>query len=131
MQWYLKVIQNYTNFSGRARRREYWMFSLFNFIIGFALGFIAGLIQGPQEVESFGIVDGIALLYGSFIFLPGLAVSIRRLHDTGRSGWWVLIAIIPGGAFLLIYYFVQDSQAGENKYGTNPKEDVAAYNTSY
>lgn len=131
MQWYLKVIQNYTNFSGRARRREYWMFALFNIIISFVLGLISGLIQGTQEVESFGIVDGIALLYGLFILLPSLAVSIRRLHDTGRSGWWVLIALVPVASLLLLYYFVQDSQAGENEYGANPKEAVAAYNTTY
>ena len=107
--YYIEVLKKYAVFSGRARRAEYWYFYLFNFLIGFVLALI-----------SEGILAGI---YSLGTLIPGLAVSVRRLHDTNRSGWWLLIGLIPFiGNIILIYFLAQDSQPGENKYGSNPKE---------
>ena len=117
MNWYLAVLKKYAVFDGRARRQEYWMFVLFNIIIAFGLGFIEGLVGGP------GVVG---LLYSLAVFIPGLAVSVRRLHDTNRSGWWLLIGLVPlVGAIVLLVFMVQDSQPGDNPYGPNPKTAAA------
>ncbi|MBD8068616.1 DUF805 domain-containing protein [Bacillus sp. PS06] len=113
MQWYLKVVKNYVGFDGRARRTEYWMFILFNFLIGLVLSLVEMLLDMPE------ILSG---LYSLFILLPSLAVLIRRLHDTGRSGWWFFISFVPLiGVIILIVFTCLDSQDGENKYGPNPK----------
>jgi uncharacterized membrane protein YhaH (DUF805 family) len=106
MKWYLKVLRQYFDFKGRARRKEYWMFVLFNIV--FSL--VASL---------FGIL---AVIYGVALFIPGLAVSVRRLHDVGKSGWWLLISLTVIGVFWLIYLSCIDSQQGSNKWGDNPKE---------
>lgn len=113
MNWYLEVMKKYAVFTGRAQRAEYWMFFLFNFIIAFVLGFIEGLVGGP------GILG---ILYSLVVLIPGIAVSIRRLHDTDRSGWWLLIGFVPLiGAIVLLVFMVQDSKPGENQFGANPK----------
>jgi uncharacterized membrane protein YhaH (DUF805 family) len=113
MSWYLAVLKNYAKFSGRARRTEYWMFMLFSLIISLVLAFIEGLL---------GSGGVLGLLYGLAVLVPSLAVSVRRLHDTGRSGWWLLIGLIPiVGVIVLIVFAVQDSNAGDNAYGPNPK----------
>lgn len=113
MEWYLKVLQNYVGFSGRARRKEYWMFVLFNFIAGIILGIIEAVIGLP------GILSG---LYSLAILIPSLAVVFRRLHDTGKSGWWILISLVPiAGSIILLVFMCLDSDAGTNKYGPNPK----------
>ena len=117
MNWYLEVLKKYAVFNGRARRKEYWMFALFNFIIVFVLGFVEGLAGGP------GVVG---MVYSLAVLIPGIAVSIRRLHDTDRSGWWLLIGLIPIiGAIVLIVFMVQDSKSEENQYGSNPKVAMA------
>ncbi len=121
MHWYIKVIKQYVNFSGRARRAEYWYFVLFNFLISLGLGFILGFVDALLGNNSSGI-NILSLIYSLVVFLPALSVSIRRLHDTGRSGWWLLIGLIPLiGTIVLIVFFAQDSEPGENKYGKNPK----------
>ncbi|WP_462408554.1 DUF805 domain-containing protein [Neobacillus sp. Marseille-QA0830] len=113
MDWYLKVIKNYTGFSGRASRQEYWMFTLFNFIFAAAIGFVEGLFDLPQFLSA---------LYTLAVLLPSLAVGIRRLHDTGKSGWWLLISLIPlVGGIVLLVFMCQDSYPNDNKYGPNPK----------
>ena len=117
MNWYLTVLKKYAVFSGRACRKEYWMFVLFSFIITFALGFIEGIAGiGPENVSF------LAIIYGLAVLIPGLAVSVRRLHDTNRSGWWLLIGLVPLiGAVVLLVFTVQDGQSGDNQYGPNPK----------
>ncbi|KAA0548517.1 DUF805 domain-containing protein [Bacillus sp. BGMRC 2118] len=113
MEWYLKVLKNYVGFSGRARRKEYWMFALFNAIVSILLA-IVEVITGLESM--------LTGLYSLAVLLPSLAVGVRRLHDTGRSGWWLLISLIPIiGAIVLLVFTVSDSQEGENKYGPNPK----------
>ena len=123
MNWYITVLKNYANFSGRARRSEYWWFTLINTIVSFTLGCAEGIVGVP------GIVSG---LYSLAVLIPGWAVIWRRLHDTGRSGWWIFINLIPCIGWIAFFVFlVQDSEPGSNQYGPNPKDpyddDPAAY----
>ena len=115
MEWYLKVLKQYADFKGRARRKEFWMFVLFNFLAGVVLSLV-------DRMFGINLFSGI---YGLFVFIPGLAVSIRRLHDIGKSGWMILIAFIPIIGFIwLIVLYATEGTYGENQYGPNPKEDV-------
>ena len=113
MEWYLKVVRdNYANFNGRASRQEYWMFFLFNMI--FAI-----VIIGIDIILGLGFLN---VIYSLVVMIPGIAVGIRRLHDIGKSGWMVLIVLIPCiGAFWLLYLMVQDSSPLDNEYGPSPK----------
>jgi len=117
MNWYLEVLKKYAVFTGRARRKEYWYFFLFNIIISFVLGLIEGLLgMFPEAHQSV-----LATLYSLAVLLPAIGVSIRRLHDTGRSGWWLLIGLIPIlGAIVLLVFMVQDSEPGDNRFGPSP-----------
>lgn len=108
MNWYLKVLQNYAVFSGRARRKEYWYFVLFNLIVTMILAIIDGLIHTSFS-QQYGI-DLLPTLYSLAVLIPSLAVSARRLHDTGRSAWWLLLMFIPIiGAIILLVFTVLDS----------------------
>lgn len=115
MEWYLKAVRNYAGFSGRARRREYWMFALFNAIIVFVLAMIDRVVFGADTP----VLSG---LYTLAVVIPSVAVAVRRLHDTGRSAWWLLVGLVPvvGGIILLVFYLL-DSDAGPNEYGPSPK----------
>ncbi len=105
MNWYLEVLKKYAVFSGRARRKEYWMFFLFHMIISIALGFIEGILGSSM----------LFYIYYLAVLLPSIAVGVRRMHDTGRSGWWLLLPLVN------LVFLVQDSQPTDNKYGPNPK----------
>lgn len=123
MNWYLEVLKKYAVFSGRARRKEYWFFVLFNIIISIVLAVIDGVTGSFSAEAGMGLLGGI---YTLAVLIPGLAVSVRRLHDTERSGWWLLIALVPLiGAIVLLVFMVQDSKPGQNQYGANPKEATA------
>jgi uncharacterized membrane protein YhaH (DUF805 family) len=126
MNWYLKVLKQYADFSGRARRTEYWMFALFNFlfiIVAMILDNILGLTVGDLPYGVFYILFVLAVL------IPGLAVSVRRLHDVGKSGWMYLIVLIPiVGSIWLLVLMVTDSDPGANEYGPNPKESYSVDN---
>lgn len=116
MDWYLAVLKQYAVFQGRARRKEYWMFFLFNFIASFVLGFVDGML-------------GIMLLgplYALAVLIPSIAVTIRRLHDTDRSGWWILIGLIPVVGIALLIFLCLEGTQGDNRFGANPKQDGAA-----
>src|SRR5215216_2263257 len=119
MSWYLEVLKKYAVFSGRARRKEYWMFFLISLLISAVLIAIDSLI-GTFSQTGFGLLQG---LYSLAVLIPSIAVTVRRLHDTGRTGWWILIGLIPviGGIVLLIF-MVLDSEPETNEYGPNPKE---------
>lgn len=119
MEYYIEVLKKYTVFDGRATRSEYWYFVLFNAIIYIALSFIAPIIFG-------GAGFLLALLYALGVLLPSIGVGIRRLHDTGRSGWWLLLSLIPFGGLVVLFFCTQDSQAGVNQYGPNPKENISS-----
>ena len=119
MNWYLEVLKKYAVFSGRARRKEYWYFSLFNLLITIVLAVIDGMTGTLIAEANIGLLGGI---YALAILIPFLAVSVRRLHDTDRSGWWLLINLIPLiGVIVFTVFTLQDSKPGENQYGSNPK----------
>ena len=120
MNWYLKCLKQYADFSGRARRKEYWMFTLFNIIFAIVAMIIDNVVGTASPELGYGVFYG---LYALAVFIPGLAVAVRRLHDVGKSGWMILIALIPLiGAIWLLVLMVTDSNPGENQYGQNPKE---------
>ena len=111
------VFGNYATFTGRARRSEYWYFVLFNFLVSFVLNLLAGAISHGE-----GPIMFLPAIWGLAVAIPSLAVSIRRLHDTGKVGWWVLIGLIPiVGEIVLIVFLATDSQPGTNQFGPNPK----------
>lgn len=119
MDWYLMALKKYAEFQGRAQRKEYWMFTLFNFLAMVLLGLVGALLGGGGEG---GLGDVLQGLYGIAVLVPGIAVTVRRLHDIGKSGWWGLVALIPLiGSLILIYFAVKDSQPETNEYGPNPK----------
>lgn len=116
MNWYLSVLKKYAVFTGRAGRPEFWFFMLFNIIAAIILGIIDGVLG--LSVAGAGLLG---LVYSLGVLVPSLAVGARRLHDTGRSGWWQLIGLIPLiGFIVLIVFFVMESHRGDNKYGSNP-----------
>lgn len=121
IDWWKKVfLENYANFEGRARRSEYWYFVLFNFLI----------------TLSAYIVSFLLILFGGFLLwffipifslltiIPSLAAQVRRLHDTNKSGWWLLIAFIPFGAIVLLIFYFTEGDRGSNQYGTDPKMEI-------
>ena len=112
MKEYTTCLKKYATFSGRASRREFWLFVLFQSIFGLVAFFVDALMG----------VEIINPIYSLAMILPGLAVSVRRLHDTGRSGWMLLLGLIPivGGIVLLVYYVQPSKDAGE-KYGPTPQ----------
>lgn len=119
MNWYLSVLRQYAVFKGRARRKEYWFFILFNLIASLLLT-VVDFMTGSLNAElGMGLLSG---LYSLAVLIPSLAVTVRRLHDTGRTGWWLLIGLIPLiGAIVLLVFMLLDSQPGDNPYGANPK----------
>lgn len=115
MRWYLDVLKKYNLFSGRARRREYWMFTLFN-VIGFTLFIVAGAALGTQIPY---------LLYVLAVLLPTVAVTARRLHDTGKSGWLFLLTFIPLAGLVLLVFLAAEGDRGQNTYGPDPRAQEA------
>ena len=108
MNWYLKVLKQYADFNGRARRKEYWMFFLFNIIITYGLQFIAIAAELPEILL-------VSTLYSFGVLIPSIAVGVRRMHDAGKSGWYLLIPIYS------LILACTDSEEGSNKWGANPK----------
>ena len=120
MDWYLTVLRSFSDFSGRARRKEYWMFTLFNAIFA-AVASVLDRVLGLAGEAGIGPLYGLYLLV---VLVPGIAVAIRRMHDTGRSGWMLLVGLIPLiGVLLVLYWAIQEGEPRENAYGPDPKED--------
>lgn len=120
MNYYLTPWKKYVTFSGRASRAEYWTFTLVNYVALMALGV-------PAVTTDNNILLNVATLIGLAMLLPSIAVTVRRLHDTGRKGWWVLISLIPYvGAIVMLVFTLFDGQPGNNKYGPNPKGAAVA-----
>lgn len=118
MQWYLKVLRQYADFTGRARRTEYWMFTLVSVVISVVLA-VLDTVLGSSLSGGIGLLSG---LYGLAVLLPSLAVGARRLHDIGQTGWWLLIGIIPLiGTIVLIVFFATEGDRQANTYGPDPK----------
>jgi uncharacterized membrane protein YhaH (DUF805 family) len=121
MNWYIECLKKYAVFGGRARRKEYWMFALFNLIIGFAIGFA----QGFMGMASQSYWAWPSMVFALLMVIPSLSVTVRRLHDTNRSGWWLFISLVPFiGALALLWFMVQEGTPGNNNYGPNPKSPV-------
>lgn len=116
MEWYLKVVRdNYANFHGRARRQEYWMYALINLIIFVVLAIVDTILFSSGN----NFISGI---YSLAVLIPGIAVSVRRLHDTDRSGWWLLLTFIPViGVLVLLFFMCVEGDRGANRFGSNPK----------
>lgn len=133
------ALKKYADFSGRARRKEFWMWQLFNVLVNVVLQIVSGIFvgiaaaSGSEEFASICAVLNILVTLVSWVFslavlIPNLSVAVRRLHDTGRSGWNLLLALIPCvGPFILLFFYCQDSQPGMNQYGENPKEQTYYY----
>lgn len=126
MDWYVMVWRRYAEFTGRSRRKEYWMFALIN-MIAFAV------LYGAATVVLLNGSTGLAFMvyllcgvYGLAALVPGLAVSVRRLHDTNKSGWWLLLCLIPLGGLVILIFECLDSDPSDNQYGPNPKISAAA-----
>ncbi len=123
MNWFLLAFKRYADFAGRSRRSEYWYFVLFYVLIAVGLSII-DTVTGTMSVEA-----GIGLLSGLFalaLIVPSFAVGVRRLHDIGKSGWWLLLGFIPlVGGIILLVWACKDSQPGTNAWGPNPKESAA------
>lgn len=114
------VFSNYTNFSGRARRSEYWYFTLFNIIVSMVLSLLMRLTAGSFMFGLFRLVE---VVFSLAVLIPGLAVAWRRLHDIGRSGAWYLLILVPFvGVIILIVWLCRDSQPDANQYGPCPKD---------
>lgn len=127
IEWYKKVVfENYANFSGRARRSEYWYYTLASVIISIILSTldrVAGL--------TFGLADSgiLSSIYSLLVFLPGLGVMVRRLHDVGKSGWFFLIVLLPiAGVIWLLIVLCTEGNSGVNAYGPDPKDDFEEIN---
>ena len=110
------VIVNFRDFKGRARRSEYWFYLLFECTIDFGLSILANV----TGINAFTII---MYVFNIVLLVPGLALCFRRMHDTGKSAWWLLPALISflGQAYMMLW-FIKDSQPGENQWGPNPKE---------
>lgn len=120
MNWYIKVLKHYAVFSGRARRKEYWFFVLFNSIVALALLIIDQQAGNYDPESNTGLLNSI---YSLLVLIPSIAVSVRRLHDTDRSGWWLLLLFIPIVGWLVILLFlVFKGSDGENRFGNDPLE---------
>lgn len=112
MEWYIAVLQKYSVFEGRAARPEFWWFTLLNIMAALALAAVDAVIFGGPLLY---------ILYALATLIPSAAVGVRRLHDTGRTGWWLLLVLVPlAGPLVLLFFFVQDGQVGHNEYGPEP-----------
>ncbi len=113
IDWYVYVLTNYAKFDGRAGRAEFWYFALASMLINVGLGVFERLVLGHQLLSA---------LYGFALFVPNIAVTARRLHDTDRSGWWQLLALVPViGWIVLIVFLALEGQPNENRFGVIPK----------
>ena len=119
MQWFLEALRKYAVFHGRARRSEYWYFVLFYVIFSVVATMLDVVTGSYDQASGFGLFNGLLTLG---LLIPSLAVTVRRLHDSDHSGWWVLIALVPIlGALVLLFFMVLDSTPGTNRHGPNPK----------
>ncbi|GLI86343.1 membrane protein [Rossellomorea marisflavi] len=122
MSWFLKGLKQYADFSGRARRQEFWMYMLFYSIFGIILYGVAVIGMAMQSEGIILLGMGIYILYTLALLVPTLAITVRRLHDTGRSGFWYFIGFVPlVGGIILIVFCCLDSENGNNQWGSNPK----------
>lgn len=124
MEWATLPLKKYADFTGRARRKEYWMFALLVIVASVLIGMIEGILGLGGTLAMYG---PLSLLFMLAILIPSISVGVRRLHDTNRSGWWILIGLIPiVGSIVLIVFFVLEGTRGPNQYGPDPLEGERA-----
>lgn len=127
MHWMLMPLRRYAEFTGRSRRKEYWMFALMQWLVAAAVGLLVILLYltTTTETQMMMVLTPVLILAGLFslfCLVPGIAVTIRRLHDTDRSGWNLLWGLVPlVGGFILLYFYVSDGDSGSNRFGPDPK----------
>jgi uncharacterized membrane protein YhaH (DUF805 family) len=110
MEWYIKVLKNYAGFDGRASRQEYWMFVLFNILISIAISIVSNVLRSITKTDQ----NILGLIYNLAVLVPSIAVAIRRMHDTGRSGWWCIVPIAG------LIFAIEAGSPEANKYGPSP-----------
>lgn len=121
MEWFLKVVRdNYANFNGRARRKEYWMFVLVAVIISFIIGFVGGILSVVSATLG-ALVMGLSYVFSLAILVPSLAVLARRLHDVGKPTWYIILGLIPLVNLYILYLSVLEGDKGPNEFGPDPK----------
>jgi len=126
MNNYIEVIQKYAVFSGRASRKEYWMFFLMNIIIGGCMGIVIGLIKGFTHLDLTILIH----LYTLALLCPNIGVSVRRLHDTNRSGWWMLVGLVPLiGPIIVLVFMANEGTPADNNFGPNPNANAITMST--
>lgn len=130
MEWYRLALKRYAEFNGRSRRKEYWMFTLYNIVI-FTVLYLAGFVTLLRSSSVATTFFGLAILYSLAVLVPGLAVCVRRLHDIDKSGWFILVSLIPAiGGIILLVLVCLDGTPGDNQYGPSPKAIVQGQATA-
>ncbi|BDD11219.1 aminopeptidase [Fulvitalea axinellae] len=126
MEWYLKVLRNYANFNGRARRKEYWMFVLMHMLLTLGVFIMLALVSLAAESETIFFAGyALIIIYSLAILIPSLAVAVRRLHDIGKSGTWFFIYFVPlVGPIWLLVLLASEGDYKDNQYGRNPKSTL-------
>lgn len=127
MQWYVKALREYATFDGRARRTEFWMFVLFSSLFGLAALVLDGIVSMMAGVP----LPIFVVVYWLVMIVPSLAVTVRRLHDTDRSGWWYFIQLVPFGGIVLLVFACTEGTPGPNAYGPSPKAVPANHAPTY
>jgi len=122
VSWYLEALKKYAVFTDRSRRKEYWYFVLFNIIVALVLAAIDALLGTFSSSGNIGLLSGI---YGLAVIIPSIAVTVRRIHDIDRTGWWVLINLVPFGSIVILIFTLLDGTPGGNRFGPSPKAIVA------
>ncbi len=119
MSWYLEALKKYAVFGGRSRRKEFWYFYLVNIIVAIVLSLVDVLLGTYSAAANAGLLSGI---YSLAVLIPTIAVGVRRLHDIDRTGWWMLLHLVPIiGSIVLLIFALIDGTPGSNRYGPNPK----------
>ena len=136
LHWMLMPLRRYADFSGRSGREEFWLFMLFNYILSMIYGAAVGVVvlllylMDMSENDMLNVCYILivpALLYSLYLIIPSLAVAVRRLHDTGRSGWNILLGLIPlVGSIILVLWYATPGNRGPNRFGPDPLADAAA-----
>jgi uncharacterized membrane protein YhaH (DUF805 family) len=122
MEWMLMPLKKYADFSGRSRRKEYWMFYLFSILCVFGIIALLAVVGSVSETLS-GLLGFVAIIFYIGLLIPSIAVGVRRLHDTDKSGWMMLIGLIPFGGIVLLVFFCMEGTRGPNQYGPDPKDE--------
>ena len=120
MEWATLPLKRYAEFTGRSRRKEYWLFALMMLVAGIVVGMVEGMLGLSGTLGTYGPLSWLLI---AAIIVPSIAVGVRRFHDLGKSGWWMLVGLIPiVGGLVLLFFFVQEGDKGPNQYGPDPLE---------